>query len=178
MKRCLICDEIKSLCEFHKAKDKPDGHRNDCKECRKTKRTVDTNSSTFRCFKCDEVKDKTEENFNLSEKSKFGFRRLCKECNKISQRKNHLVRNYKLTVEEYDKMVESQNSKCLICENQTKLFVDHDHSTGLVRGLLCDTCNRGIGYLKENKNNFLNSIKYLNPDIKKNIWGKIIKMLE
>lgn len=58
-------------------------------------------------------------------------------------------------------MVINQNNKCLICCKVKKLVVDHDHNTGLVRGLLCDTCNRGIGYLKEEVEILRNAIKYL-----------------
>jgi hypothetical protein len=177
MKRCLICDEIKPLSEYHIAKDKPDGHRNDCKNCRKYGRKVDVNAPKIRCYNCNELKDKNKDNFHVSNKSKFGVRRLCKECHKINNRKNHLCRNYNLSVGDYDKMVDKQDGKCMICNNTRKLFVDHSHSTGEVRGLLCDTCNRGIGFLQESKDILLNSIKYLDPTINDDIWLTIIKLL-
>jgi hypothetical protein len=177
MKRCLICDELKPLSEYHKAKDKPDGHRNDCKVCRKSGRKVDINATKMRCSCCGELKDKTEDNFHVSKKSKFGFRRMCKECHKVAQRKRHLSNRYDLTVDEYDKMIDDQNGKCLICGNAYKLYVDHDHSTGKVRGLLCDGCNRGIGFLQESKTNLLNSIKYLDSSIDDDIWLKVINLL-
>lgn len=61
---------------------------------------------------------------------------------------------------------EDQDYKCAICgiheENVTKsLAIDHDHTTGLVRGYLCNNCNRGIGLLKDDPNVLRNAIEYL-----------------
>lgn len=175
MKRCYICDELKPLTEFHKASDKPDGYRNDCKECRRTGRKVDVNAKKMRCSTCGELKDKNENNFHPSKKRKFGYRRCCKECHRKYQKNSHLIRLYNLTIDEYNKMVEEQNNKCLICNKVSKLFVDHDHLTGEVRGLLCDSCNRGIGHLQENSFNLLNAINYLNPNIDNEKWDNLFK---
>jgi len=41
------------------------------------------------------------------------------------------------------------------------LCVDHDHNTGKIRGLLCNTCNRALGLLKDNKQLLINALKYL-----------------
>ncbi len=57
-----------------------------------------------------------------------------------------------------------QEKRCAICKKLIKkkdIQVDHDHKTGKVRGLLCLTCNMGIGYLKESIDNLLSAIKYL-----------------
>ena len=64
---------------------------------------------------------------------------------------------------------EDQDYKCAICgiheENVTKsLAIDHDHTTGLVRGYLCNNCNRGIGLLKDDPNVLRNAIEYLERD--------------
>jgi hypothetical protein len=77
-----------------------------------------------------------------------------------------LLRTYGLTVEEYNQMLIDQKGACAICNiHQTELdrilCVDHDHETGLIRGLLCSNCNTGIGYLKDSKEILINSIKYL-----------------
>lgn len=57
---------------------------------------------------------------------------------------------YGLTVEQWMQMVIDQDSHCAICKtprHPLKLFIDHDHEGGHVRGLLCSTCNTGLGFL-------------------------------
>lgn len=75
----------------------------------------------------------------------------CKICYHSAQ----LRRNYGITLDDYDRIYEDQNGVCAICHlpqmstRNTRFCVDHDHDTGEVRGLLCDSCNRGIGLLKD-----------------------------
>lgn len=66
-------------------------------------------------------------------------------------RKKKLKRRYSITPEEYDGLLAQQRGLCAICEESPEgvLHVDHDHVTGAVRGLLCNTCNVGIGSLKD-----------------------------
>jgi len=71
----------------------------------------------------------------------------------------NLKRNYGMTVEEYDALLEAQRRVCAICGGinpkhgrygtQFRLAVDHDHETGKVRGLLCNNCNRALGLLSD-----------------------------
>ena len=86
---------------------------------------------------------------------------------KEAQRKSKLKSKYGLSPEEYDNKLVKQNHKCAICgldetENKKKLAVDHDHSTGKIRDLLCINCNTGLGMFKENIDNLATAIKYLN----------------
>jgi hypothetical protein len=72
----------------------------------------------------------------------------------VAMRRRYLKRTYKITPEEYDRMLLEQNGVCAIClrPNETKfkyLAVDHNHSTGAIRGLLCSNCNLAIGLLKD-----------------------------
>lgn len=66
---------------------------------------------------------------------------------------------YGITLDQYNQMCIDQDNKCLICKNQRKLVVDHDHKTGKIRGLLCINCNSRLGWL-ESKNIVI--LKYLN----------------
>jgi hypothetical protein len=77
------------------------------------------------------------------------------------------VKSYGLTAKEYLSMKKEQGSRCKICgkseyENGKKLAIDHCHKTKTVRGLLCDKCNRGIGFLEDNTEIMQNAINYLN----------------
>lgn len=73
-----------------------------------------------------------------------------KEQAKERARAKRLMDNYKLTVEQYDAILESQGGVCYGCRmaepvKGRRLSVDHDHGTGLVRGLLCSRCNPILG---------------------------------
>jgi hypothetical protein len=74
----------------------------------------------------------------------------------------HLRKSYGMVEEEYQQMVAKQDHKCLICKRYTeKLFIDHHHITNRVRGLLCRTCNTGLGSFKENIDWMKEAIIYL-----------------
>lgn len=78
------------------------------------------------------------------------------------------LRRYGITREWYDTTLENQGGCCAICQTaevgrkgHTHFHVDHDHSTGEVRGLLCDLCNRGLGYFKDDGPLLVQAAKYL-----------------
>ena len=83
---------------------------------------------------------------------------------------DHRKRKYGLDLADYAAMVTEQNNCCAICERPEvgtrggkvkALAVDHNHSTGAVRGLLCEACNKAIGLLDENRDTLLAAVKYL-----------------
>jgi len=87
-----------------------------------------------------------------------------KEMGRKSERRRKL-KTYGLTEDEYDTLLVSQENLCAICKqpNQTKRdwHVDHCHTTGKVRGILCHFCNVGLGNFKDNKEYLENAIAYL-----------------
>lgn len=75
-----------------------------------------------------------------------------------------LRERYNITLDEYDRMLETQGGTCAICHqapNGRRLDVDHDHTTGKVRGLLCIYCNRAIGLLHDDPELCKTASKYL-----------------
>lgn len=73
---------------------------------------------------------------------------------------------YGITQSQYEQMVINQQNKCAICNNppisfKPVLYIDHCHTTGKVRGLLCHFCNAGIGMLKDNPDLLRKAITYL-----------------
>lgn len=72
---------------------------------------------------------------------------------------------YGLPEEQYEQLLESQKGKCKICGqenvNGRPLGVDHNHTTGVVRGLLCHKCNTAIGMLNDSPSLLENAITYL-----------------
>lgn len=87
---------------------------------------------------------------------------------KKSNKNGHLKRNYGITLNEYNLLLQKQNYKCAICGSKNPrgfskkcLSVDHNHKTGKVRGLLCQPCNLFLGLIKDDKNILAKTIKYL-----------------
>lgn len=80
-------------------------------------------------------------------------------------REGHLRRTYGITVEEYDRLLEAQGGVCYICQKPPKkkrLAVDHDHRSGIVRGLLCSNENyRLLGRRDHDPEMFLRAYEYL-----------------
>lgn len=71
---------------------------------------------------------------------------------------------YGLSYEQYKNMHERQDYLCAICQHkchEDDLHVDHDHDTGQVRGLLCSSCNTGLGMFKDKIRCLASAIVYL-----------------
>lgn len=95
---------------------------------------------------------------------------VAKGTRRIRDRKTRLRINYNLTIEQDGAMLEKQSGVCAICSkpetktvngNIVPLAVDHDHNTGVVRGLLCDSCNVGLGRFKDDPALLKAAIAYL-----------------
>lgn len=91
-----------------------------------------------------------------------GVNHVCLECHR-----QRSVKKYGITWLEYTRILEQQGDTCGICFGvlpvsvTRRLSVDHCHTTGEVRGILCQRCNSAIGLLGENENVLLNAIAYL-----------------
>jgi hypothetical protein len=79
-----------------------------------------------------------------------------------------LRRRYKISLADYMALSEAQGNKCAICGRpqdwtswRTRLFVDHCHETGAVRGLLCSNCNKGIGMFGESTGTVRAALEYM-----------------
>lgn len=83
------------------------------------------------------------------------------------KRRRRFKQEYGITPEQYDAMLAEQDGGCAICDRRIgdgagrRLYVDHCHDTGIVRGLLCSTCNSGIGQFRNNRDLLARAIEYL-----------------
>lgn len=131
------------------------------KALRKTAPIVDDGTRKI-CSKCDR-----DLPYSAFGKNGRGLRPDCRDCHNKNweyykqiaqplQRDNHIKRSYGLTREEYQSLFDKQQGLCASCGlpqavshygKMLPLAVDHDHKTGEVRGLLCISCNRALGYL-------------------------------
>lgn len=64
---------------------------------------------------------------------------------------------------DYFNLCERQDWRCAICQSipEKSLVVDHDHETGEFRGLLCDACNRGLGFFRDNSRALQRAAQYV-----------------
>ena len=88
------------------------------------------------------------------------------QAHKGEQRERDLVREYGISIAEYNHLFELQEGKCSICgthqsELKKRLHIDHNHETGKVRGLLCQKCNVAIGLLQDNWILLQNAANYI-----------------
>lgn len=83
-------------------------------------------------------------------------------CQPCHRRNYRLGRNFGITLLDFLDMEKQQSGKCAICDELcADLHVDHCHDTGVVRGLLCGSCNRGIGLLRDDPGILMNAVNYL-----------------
>lgn len=137
VKRCRGCDQEKPLLEFYAHRGTKDRRATYCKNCAKA---YDT-----------ERRAKAREPYLAS-------LREWRAAN--VERRKELMREWNLSLyglrpEDYIALYERQQGGCAICGENGETFggrrlhIDHDHSTGKVRGLLCGLCNTAIGHLKD-----------------------------
>jgi hypothetical protein len=127
------------------------------------------------CATCNEVKPLSE--FYKQPRGKDGHFRHCKSCdikrvkqwieNNPEQSKNTiLLRKYGITSQIFDGMLDDQCGRCAICgthfESSKTTNIDHCHTTGKVRALLCRHCNLVLGHAKESVQILENAVQYLN----------------
>lgn len=113
----------------------------------------------------DVIKLKRKENKENENKRSKSWR----EKNPEKVQENNL-KKFGISLEEYKQLCSKQDNKCAICKIDRSLLnrnlcVDHDHVTLKVRGLLCDTCNRSIGLLKDDIEVLKSAIIYLQNNL-------------
>lgn len=171
-RKCTRCGETKGLSEFYSRVNRRPNRKSDrqynseCKTCTLTYtagwRARNADHADVRPLPesafCDRCKiEKPASAFALNRTKQRGIQSSCLDCMRD--------RKYGLKPGEYDRMLEQQGGGCAICKNpcarERRLSVDHCHSTGRVRGLLCQNCNAAIGMLKEDVALFFRAVEYL-----------------
>ena len=164
MKRCRDCGQVKPFADFYASKGGRDGYRPECKACklatRKAKYAADPKPYIAR------VKKWQQENPERLNAYRREYR--SRPERKLADRDAHLRRKYGIRVDDYERMLASQDYSCAICgepaPSSGSLHVDHDHMTGSVRGLLCVSCNNALGAFRESLDIFRRAADYLDRD--------------
>ena len=167
-KRCSKCKQVKALNEYHPRQDRGGmSVESRCKVCRRTQHRAwyDKNRRNAHnivpppqkaCWKCKAVKPTAA--FGICRSYHDGLNPQCKACARAyaatignptallrdpHRRKSMMWTKYRLRPGQYLEMLRTQRHACAICEQEFRKtpYVDHDHKTGMIRGLLCHPCN-------------------------------------
>ncbi len=153
-KRCSRCKQLKELSEFYPRKVQKPKH--DKAKPRIYRRTAMGRRAD--CIECCTVQDRIY---------------LSRDDIRRKKREDRLAREYGITIAEYESILASQNGVCAICRKgqedegcrwngkREHFSVDHCHTTGKVRGILCARCNLGIGMFMEDAEAMKKAVGYL-----------------
>lgn len=156
-KKCSTCKIEKPLSEFYPIANGLKGVRPRCKECAKTVlRKKYKENAEYRIDKLDKQYDRLKNDPDARKDHMTRCRRW------------HLKKSYGLSLDDFQRLLESQGGGCAICGNKpehdvpkTRMVVDHCHATNKVRGILCDLCNTAIGKFQDDPDLLRSAIKYL-----------------
>lgn len=117
----------------------------------------DWKNSNYRCRTCRYELNKKwrEDNRDRTKNNRRAWNAANPELKKATDYKSHVWKTYGLTMDQLSDMLKSQSGACAnnMCRKPLELntrtcHIDHNHSTGEVRGLLCARCNLGVGVLE------------------------------
>jgi len=124
------------------------------------------------CTRCKADKPLDAVNFPFHNKTKSGFDSWCRDCRKEYRNANSRG-IYRNAISDEDlKDLKSSTKECVICGDETKLVVDHDHATGKIRGMLCNHCNRGLGHFRDDPTLLEFAAQYLYASADMPQWEK------
>lgn len=161
--KCSTCREAKPLDGYQ-----PAVQRRGCGQCRHCKFLAKRSRERSNPEKYNQKKREYRARKGPEYRREIRYR--AKERRPWIERHYNLMNNYGLSLDEYNKMLDSQGGACAICgikhnTDGKSLYVDHDHGTGRIRGLLCRKCNTGLGLLGDGIEGIERVMKYLNGGI-------------
>ena len=167
-KLCGTCSTSKPTTCFVKDRSKRSGLSSQCRTCKskcgkaRRARNRERNANTASpkesyCYTCKNILP--SDHFYKAPSKDNGLSHQCKKC----KRDENYKKQYGISLDDYNKMLSEVDNTCEICNepDSTRLAVDHCHTTGQVRGLLCRKCNTAIGLLRDRIDLLESAIKYL-----------------
>jgi hypothetical protein len=183
MKKCIDCGVKKPFDAFSPSKKNRDGRASYCRTCVNVRNVSYRDQRRGRpsaraaalagqkwCPRCRTSKPIAQ--FGKNRSAADGLTSYCLPCHREVTRANtiklhgstreyHLRRRYGITSADFDALVAAQGGLCALCRERVPEHVDHDHVTGVVRGVLCSGCNQGLGNFRDSVAALRNAIDYL-----------------
>lgn len=164
---CTSCQQTKPLADFYLRQKEPPLYKTRCKACHDarqknyalTDRGKETRRKAYARWR--------DDNLDLARKLSREGNRAARERDPRRFKSYELKAAYGITIDEYDALLATQGGVCAICKAQEPrgmgvFHVDHCHSSLKVRGLLCNSCNAGLGQFKDSEQLLLAAIRYIN----------------
>jgi hypothetical protein len=161
LKVCKKCGVEKTLSGFYRNKECSFGHENICKKCRNA-HTVKSRDKTKHNKNAKVWRDKNADMLRSQESARY-------HSDPEKRKNQHYLKRYGITLKEAAQLLVKQFGQCLICSKEISVeigvpntaHVDHCHTDGGVRGLLCSHCNTGLGLFNDDRKRLINAIRYL-----------------
>lgn len=181
--KCSCCKDSKNRVDFPKNKNTKTGYGNVCKLCMKSLRDrkkqvtleeakafhakEEQLGTIYTCKSCTKQATAKSFYFKRDNGKVYIAESVCRECNSFYSKLNV----YGVTKAQFLSMLKSQNNCCKICNvsheeyksryNGKCFSIDHCHTSGKIRGLLCEWCNKGLGHFKDDLDLLSKAINYL-----------------
>lgn len=153
-KLCKLCGEVRPTADWWKSSTTKDGLQANCRYCQ-------------RDMQRKRLQDK--DNALAKQEQHLAWRARSPDKWKRNWRRSLLKVKFDMTEQQYEELLVKQQYVCAICSKPDKqyLAVDHNHSTGGIRGLLCSRCNLGLGHFFDDTELLSSALSYLEQHNKK-----------
>lgn len=166
LKKCKTCKEILTINNFYEDPKSRDKLFYSCKKCYNTYRKNNRDKNPLSEEQLEKKREKGRIYYSNNKERKSEYSKNNRKFNTRAYKNREFKSKYGISIDIYDNILENQGNSCAICKIHKSLFnywlvVDHCHTTGKVRGILCRNCNLAIGYFKDNIESIKNSIIYI-----------------
>jgi len=167
VKTCTSCFMIKDINDFGFSR--PKVRRSKCKSCKNeyNKKYIKNNPEKKKKY-AKNRKERSKQYRKENKEKRIEYLKQWGRDNPEKKRAQKYRHRYGIDIQDYNKMLKEQGGVCKICKSKTpkrknaKYFaVDHCHTTGKVRGLLCYNCNSALGKLNDNAELLKKALDYL-----------------
>jgi hypothetical protein len=144
LKWCPACEQLLAVAEFHKNRRAWDGLYDRCKSC---------NAEAMAAWHRERQQDPAYREKKRQRQAEWRAALRAEGRATVMNKKYSLKQLYGMSLEQFEIMLTAQGNCCAIClcsfVKSEDAHVDHDHDTGYVRGLLCTSCNNGLGRFRD-----------------------------